>query len=80
MSYHSINEAERDLAALIERAAAGEEIVIGREGGPFVALRPASEPPLRHPGLDWLASRRVGRRENSTDSATLVRQMRDEGY
>lgn len=78
---HSVVEAKNQLSQLIDRALAGEEIIITRHGKPVVALRPVEKPPRRvtQADLDWLAARRatVTRRDN-LDAATLVRMMRDE--
>jgi prevent-host-death family protein len=39
-----IHEAKKHLSKLLERAAAGEEIVIGKSGKPVARLRPYSAP------------------------------------
>lgn len=39
--HHSIVEAKNNLSALIDRALAGEEVVITRHGKPVVRLAPA---------------------------------------
>ena len=43
----NIHEAKTHLSRLVERAAAGEEIVIGKAGRPMARLVPYS--PTRHP-------------------------------
>lgn len=79
---HSVAEARDRLSQLIDRALAGEDVVITRHGKPVVTLRPV-EPPPRHvtqADLDWLAERRaLVKPRGGPDAATLVRQMRDEG-
>lgn len=80
---HSVVEAKNQLSQLIDRALAGETVIITRHGKPVVQLRPVEPPPRRitQADLDWLAARRASRpRLDTVDSATLVRQMRDEGW
>ena len=49
------NEEAADLAALVERAASGEEVVIGRSGRPVAKLVPYRVPEELPPrtGGDW---------------------------
>lgn len=78
MSTYSVAEARNQLSALIERAEAGEDVVITRHGRPVVALR-ATGPRERRPvDPDWLRSRRAPRRPGGLDAGTLVSTMRDE--
>lgn len=48
----NIHEAKTHLSRLVERAAAGEEIIIGKAGKPMARLVPYREPkpPKRKPG------------------------------
>jgi len=48
----NIHEAKTHLSRLVERAAAGEEIIIGKAGKPVARLVPYQElkPPERKPG------------------------------
>jgi prevent-host-death family protein len=84
MSEHSIIEARDRLSELIDRALAGEEVVIIRDGRPVVALRPmqaqAPERPVTAADLDWLAARRITGRKPTEDAGTLVSRMRDEDW
>ena len=50
---HSANvaEAKAKLSALIDRAAAGEEIILCRAGRPVARLMPLEEQPPRRPGV-----------------------------
>jgi prevent-host-death family protein len=50
---HSVNiaEAKAQLSALIDRAAAGEEIILCRAGRPVARLMPLEEQTPRQPGL-----------------------------
>ena len=81
MGTHSVAEAKNKLPELIDRALKGEDVVITRHGRPVVELKPIPEPvrPVTPEALDWLAARRVGRKNVSEDAGTLVSKMRDEG-
>ena len=46
----NIYDAKTHLSALVERAAAGEEIVIARNGKPAARLVALAAPPARRPG------------------------------
>jgi prevent-host-death family protein len=51
MTVTNIHEAKTHFSKLVERAAAGEEIVIGKAGKPVARLVPFVEPkPVRKPG------------------------------
>jgi prevent-host-death family protein len=54
MSAYSIADAKAGLPGLINRALAGEEVIITRHGKPVAELRPA--PPLAPSAIDALAS------------------------
>jgi prevent-host-death family protein len=81
MSTHSIVEAMNKLSELIDRALAGEGIVITRHGRPVVELRPVARPTrqLSRDDLDWLAARRVGAAAPKLDAGRLLDTIRDEG-
>jgi prevent-host-death family protein len=80
---HSVAEAENRLPELIDRALAGEGVMITRHGRPVVELRPLeAEPgPVRPEGLDWLAARRAARggAAPAQDAGQWVSGMRDDG-
>ncbi len=84
MGEHSIVEAKNQLSALIDRALAGEEIVITRHGRPVATLRPveAPKPPRMTPeeSIAWLRAHRVGRIVPAEDAGSLVGRMRDEDW
>lgn len=46
----NIHEAKTQFSKLVERAEAGEEIVIARNGAPVARLAPLAERPKRRPG------------------------------
>jgi prevent-host-death family protein len=52
MQVTNIHEAKTHFSKLVERAAAGEEIIIGKAGKPVARLVPLQEPakPVRKPG------------------------------
>jgi prevent-host-death family protein len=62
MHVTNIHEAKTHLSRLIERAAAGEEIVIARAGKPVVRLiaYQDAQPPKRTPGI-WKGKVRMSR-------------------
>jgi prevent-host-death family protein len=51
----NLAEAKTRLSDLVDRAAAGEEIVLSRAGRPVARLMPLAEPMPRRPGIrrDW---------------------------
>jgi prevent-host-death family protein len=80
MTTHSIVEAKNQLSELIDRAQKGDAVVITRHGTPVAEIRPIPAPPrhITHADLEWLAARRVVRRNATEDAGTLVSRMRDE--
>ena len=60
MKVTNIHEAKTHLSKLVERAAAGEEIIIGKAGKPVARLVPYKEPkpPQRKPGA-WKGKVRI---------------------
>ena len=58
MTAYSVAEAKNRLPSLIDKALAGEEVIITRRGTPVVELRPAFH--KTHPAagsLEWLRAR-----------------------
>ena len=47
----NVHEAKTHLSRLLERAHAGEEIVIAKNGKPFARLAPLTPTPPRQPGV-----------------------------
>jgi prevent-host-death family protein len=56
MSEHSVGEAKAHLSSLIDRAMAGETVVITRHGRPVVTLRPVAASHARGRCLDHAAA------------------------
>lgn len=81
MTVHTVADAKNHLPALIDRALAGESVVITRHGHPVVELRPISTAPRRvtKADLDWVAERRIAP-ANPVDAGALVSRMRDEDW
>jgi len=74
----SVREAKDQLSALLQRVAAGEEIVITSDGEPRAMLvrhRPVVGGKPWQSLADFRATMPVG-----PDSASLIREMRDSGY
>jgi prevent-host-death family protein len=62
MTTYSVAQAKNQLPTLIDKALAGEEIVITRRGKPVVELRPALAKPKPPVGTDeWLFERTCAR-------------------
>ncbi|GJE58563.1 type II toxin-antitoxin system Phd/YefM family antitoxin [Methylobacterium trifolii] len=82
MSEHSVGDAEKHLSDLIDRALAGEGVVITRDGRPVVALHPLPSQgrPVTPADLDWLAMRRVTMRGPREDAGPFVSRLRDEEW
>lgn len=59
MSTVNIHEAKTHLSRLLERVAAGEEIVIAKAGKPLARLVPLEEAPRRRPLGIWEGKIRI---------------------
>jgi prevent-host-death family protein len=83
MSAHNIAEAGANLTDLIDRAIAGEAVVITRNGKPVAelnAVRPPREPRrVTAEDIAWLDANRVGTVAPDEDAVTLIRRLREEG-
>lgn len=51
MTKVNVHEAKTQFSRLLERAHAGEEIVIAKNGEPYARLVPLQQPKQREPGL-----------------------------
>ncbi len=84
MSARNIAEAGANLPDLIDRAIAGEAVIITRDGKPVAQLRPVDPPhtpkPVTLESIAWLDANRVGRVMPGVDAGTFVSQMRDEDW
>jgi prevent-host-death family protein len=83
MSTHTIEEAQANLAELIDRARNGEEVVIMREGRAVARLNgiPQAAPkPITQEAIDWLDRNRVGSVMPDEDAGAFVSRMRDEDW
>jgi antitoxin (DNA-binding transcriptional repressor) of toxin-antitoxin stability system len=81
MSQHTIEQAEAILSALIDRAIAGEGVIITRDGKPVAELRALAVEgkPVTKEGIAWLDANRIGRVLPREDAVTLIRRMREDG-
>ena len=85
MAHYSVAKTRDNLSSLIDKALAGEEVIITRHGKPTVTLSiaPAARAPqvdmvARLAGLEDLRLLRESRPPSPISSADLVLQMRDE--
>jgi antitoxin (DNA-binding transcriptional repressor) of toxin-antitoxin stability system len=80
---HSVAEAKSQLSTLIDRALAGDEVVITRHGTPIVEMRAVATTGrvVTKEANDRLRANRVSPERPATQSAAdLIRQMRDEDW
>ena len=80
MPTYSVADAKNQLSELIDRAIAGEGVIITRHGHPVVQLKPVAEParPVSAADLNWLADRRVGVASSRENAGELLERLRDE--
>jgi prevent-host-death family protein len=72
----SVAEAKARLSELVTAAVAGDDVVITKRGKP-VAQLVGLRTPKRPISLHWLRSRTSTMPSSTTDSADVVRRMRD---
>ena len=73
MTDYSVADAKNHLPKLIDKALAGEEVIITRRGKPVIELRPAAPKPKPRAGLDqWLIERRRNRPKIDITSVELL--------
>ena len=82
MSTHSVADAKNQLPKLINRALAGETVVITRRGQPVVELKPVQPAPrpVTAADIEWLRRMRSGLPRSEVDAVTFVSRMRDEEW
>ena len=82
MSTHSVAEAKNQLSRLIDRALAGEPVVITRHGHPVVEIKPLKlpVPHTAKAALAWLEGKRLKLHGEGEDPVALVSKMRDEDW
>lgn len=80
MGKHTVAEAAEKLPELIERARAGEDVLITRDGDVVAEIRPVAPAPraITQADIEWLDLHRVPRKSGGIDAVSLVRAMRDE--
>ncbi len=83
MANYSVATTKDNLSSLIDKALAGEEVVITRHGKPTVRLHAIAGAPVRklspREAMENLRRVREARPTFDISSADLIRQMRDEG-
>lgn len=82
ISEHSVADARNNLSRLIDRAMAGETVVITRHGHPTVRLTPereARKPYDPEESLALLERFQVRPAKPQTPAVEIIRQLRDEG-
>lgn len=77
MAYYRMEDVLDRLPELLAKASAGEEVIITRLDEDLIQLVPAEPKPMTKEELEHLRANRVTPRK-PFDSATLIRQMRDE--
>ena len=81
MPRYSVAEAMESLPALIDKALAGEDVTLTRDGEPPVELRASARQPALRPisEAEWrrLRVRRAARGSLGADSVSIIRAMRD---
>ena len=81
MTSYSVARAKNNLGELIDRALAGEHVVITRRGSPVIEFKPVRQQPrVTEEDLRWLREARARLPFSETDAATLVNQMRREEW
>lgn len=82
MGMHSISETT--LVEAVDRALAGEDVVVTRDGRPIAEIHAIRQREIARlttaADLDWLAERRKGRGRSTLDAGAFVSQMRDEEW
>ncbi|MES2343271.1 MAG: type II toxin-antitoxin system prevent-host-death family antitoxin [Pseudomonadota bacterium] len=79
MTAYSISDARKSLSRLIDRALAGETVIISRHGRTVAELRPIamSDPKASRASYAWLKARRLRRRGVGLTSVALLEQLYD---
>ena len=83
MGKHTTIEATDAMSALIDRALAGDTVVITRGGTPVVEVKAVSQPKsgkMTPADLEWLRQNRVPANQTGLDAGAFVSQMRDEDW
>ena len=76
MANYSVADAKNGLPGLIDKARAGEHVVITRHGRPVAELRPTQSPITAGANsYSWLKTQRTKRKAVSTTSVELLRAM-----
>lgn len=80
MSRYSVAETKNSLSSLLDKVAAGEEVIITKHGKPVAEIRPmvsTSQQP-REFSYEWLRKRRDARKPIGITSVELLKALHDE--
>ena len=81
MTRYSIAEAKEGLTTLVDKALAGEDVTLTRDGEAVVELRPSAQRAASRPLVEaeWrrLWARRAARGSLGQDLVSIIRAMRD---
>lgn len=76
MAEHSVADAKNGLPGLIDKARAGEQVIITRHGQPVAEIRPiAGAPRGEARTYSWLKARRASRKPGTMTSVDLLHAM-----
>jgi len=80
MTTYSVADAKASLPSLIDRALAGDEVIISRHGRPVVEIRPSKLARARNASgsYEWLAARRKVRKSAGLTSVDILNQLYEE--
>ena len=80
MTTYSVADAKAGLPRLIDRALAGEEVIISRHGAPVAELRPVTVSPRKEPSATyaWLQARRRTRPTVGLTSVEILDRLYDD--
>ncbi len=76
MARYSVATTKDKLSSLIDKALAGEEVIITRHGKPTVSLSVVEDAGDGKKGLDWLKARRDALPALNADGVDIVAEMR----
>ena len=80
MSRYSVAETKNSLSSLLDKVAAGEEVIITKHGKPVAEIRPmvsTSQQPSEF-SYEWLRKRRDARKPIGITSVELLKALHDE--
>ena len=73
-----VEDARKNLPALLDRANRGQMVVITKRGKPFAAIVPVNQAPKKNPGMPLSALRGSGKGLWGRSAAAWVERLRKE--